>query len=93
MIKEECFLWRERGGGRECLDIEEVVDGIAERVAAAVADGIAAELLSPAFWMEAEEKATFSGGGVASGLTGEGAGEEEEEESMIYLYRTDSQLG
>ena len=31
--------------------------------------------------MEAEEKATFSGGGVASGLTGEGAGEEEEEES------------
>ena len=36
---------------------------------------------------------SFSRGVVASGLTGEGAGEEEEEESMIYLYRTDSQLG
>ena len=35
--------------------------------------------------------AVFSRGVVASGLTGEGAGEEEE--SMIYLYRTDSQLG
>ena len=40
--------------------------------------------------MEAEEKATFSGRGVASGLTGEGAGEGEEEESIIYLYRTDA---
>ena len=31
---------------------------------------------------------SFSREVVASGLTGEGAGEEEEEESMIYLYRT-----